>query len=93
MNTHNTSRGKTVAGHALFILTLLLAIWFTLFGMVWVYFAALIIAYPVGIISLVICLTMLSADKSQKRYKAVLYLLLLGFILSIGALIILLLTN
>jgi hypothetical protein len=37
-----------------FIVALILAIWFSVAGMGWAYYAALIVGYPAGILSLIL---------------------------------------
>ncbi len=63
------------------LISLLLAVWFSLAGSVWVYGAALVIAYPFGIISFVLWRFFLEGE--HKESKLIPTILSLGFILSI----------
>lgn len=75
----------------LFFISLLLAVWFVLFGMIWMYWAALIIAYPAGLLSYLIFKAIRSDNK--KRNKVIPIILAIGLILSVIVLIGLLITN
>lgn len=72
----------------LFYFGLLCAIWFAWLGMVWVYSAALFIAYPVGIVSFFIWRTI--KNENKKRTKAIPIILAIGLVLSLSVLIYLL---
>lgn len=88
---HFTGRRQTMTikkNDFLFWLGILTAIWFAWTGMVWTYWAALIIAYPVGVISFFIWTRARSENKTRTKYIPV--LLGIGLILSISALIYLL---
>jgi dolichol kinase len=63
------------------LISFLLAIWFSLAGIVWVYGAALVIAYPFGIISFVLWRFFLEGER--KESKLIPTILSLGFTLSI----------
>jgi hypothetical protein len=63
------------------LISFLLAVWFSLAGSVWVYGAALVIAYPFGIISFVLWRFFLQGE--HKESKLIPTILSLGFILSI----------
>jgi hypothetical protein len=63
-------------------LGIIFSIWFLLTGWIWTYNAALYISYPIGIIALLI-LIFSPLPWGKKTIKA---LLLIGFILSITAL-------
>jgi hypothetical protein len=63
------------------LISFLLAVWFSLAGIVWVYGAALFIAYPFGIISFVLWRFFLEGER--KESKLIPTILTLGFILSI----------
>ena len=63
------------------LISFLLAVWFSLVGSVWVYGAALVIAYPFGIISFVLWRFFLEGE--HKESKLIPTILSLGFILSI----------
>lgn len=65
----------------LFYLAMLFAIWFAWTGMVWTYLAALVIAYPFGIISLLIWLSI--KKENRKRTKWIPRVLAVGLILSL----------
>lgn len=75
----------------IFIIGLLCAIWFAWTGMVWIYWGALFIAYPVGIISLLCWLAI--RNENKKRTKAIPITLSLGLALSLTVLTCLLITN
>lgn len=75
----------------LFILGLLCAIWFAFFGFYWVWWAALFIAYPAGIISLVCWLVI--RNENKKRTKFIPIILSVGVALSLTVLTCLLITN
>lgn len=75
----------------IFISALLLAIWFALMGMVWVYGAAIVIAYPAGIISWLLYNKGLKSDKKVQRYKIIKIILITGLVLSLATLTYLLL--
>jgi NADH:ubiquinone oxidoreductase subunit 6 (subunit J) len=75
----------------LFYMALLCAIWFALAASVWVYWAALFIAYPFGIIAFL--LWRYIKNENRKRNKAIPIILLIGLMISIVVLIGLLITN
>jgi hypothetical protein len=75
----------------LFYLSLILAIWFACAGMVWTYFAALVIAYPFGIISFI--LWRMIRKEGRKRTKVIPMVLTTGLILSMAVLVFLLIWN
>jgi hypothetical protein len=68
----------------LFWLGILSAIWFVWTGMVWTYWAALIIAYPIDIVSFPIWTKLKSENKARIKYIPI--LLGVGLILSISTL-------
>jgi len=72
----------------LFWLGILTAIWFAWTGMVWTYWAVLIIAYPIGAVSFLIWTKIKSENKPRTKY--ILIILGIGLILSISTLIYLL---
>lgn len=74
-----------------FYLGLLCAVWFALMGFVWTYNAALVIAYPVGLLSLV--LWWMIRREARKRTKAIPIVLGIGLTLSLSVLVTLLITN
>lgn len=67
---------------------LICAIWFAWTGMVWTYWAALFIAYPVGIISFILWSTI--KNENRRRTKAIPIILAVGLMLSLVVLIYLL---
>jgi hypothetical protein len=75
----------------LFWISLLFAIWYALFGMIWVYWAALYIAYPIGALSFL--LWKLIENDNKKRNKLIPVILIIGTLISLAFLIGLLLTN
>ena len=68
----------------LFYTAILFAIWFSWAGMVWIYCAALILAYPIGIISLLIWLYLKKENRS--RNKLIPRILSVGLLLSLSVL-------
>ena len=74
-----------------FIFGLLLALWFVWMGMIWIYWAALFIAYPAGILSL-ICWFIIR-NENKKRTKFIPIILSVGLGLSLTVLTCLLITN
>ncbi len=76
---------KLTKNDLLFYISLLLAIWFALFGMVWTYSAALFVGYPAGIISLIMWTTM--KNENRKRTKLIPIILTIGLILSVSVLL------
>lgn len=75
----------------LFITALLFALWFSITGVIWVYWLNIIFAYPFGIVSFFIWKKIKKDGK--KRNKIVLILLILGLIASLSALLLMLLFN
>jgi hypothetical protein len=75
----------------LFIIGVLCSLWFAVMGIYWVYFAALFIAYPVGLIGL-LC-WFLIRNENKKRTKAIPVILSIGVAVSLSVLIVLLITN
>lgn len=69
----------------LFGLGIITATWFLLNGIVWIYYFALIFAYPIGVISLLIWLKIRKDKKS--RNKLIPTILLIGLISSLSTLI------
>ena len=63
------------------LVSLLLAFWFLLAGTVWVWGAALIVAYPFGLISLVLWRFFLKGE--QKQSKLIPMILVFGLVLSL----------
>ncbi len=75
----------------LFWVGIITAIWFALWGMVWVYYVALVIAYPFGVASFLIWRNIRADLKARNRFIPV--ILLAGFIFSLLSLITLLIYN
>jgi hypothetical protein len=75
------------------IISLVCAIWFLLTGSVWVYFANLVISYPVGLLSFVLWNKCRKAPFYHTLQKAVMYLLLAGSVISLISLLILVMFN
>ena len=82
---------KITKNDVLFVFALLFALWFALTGIVWVYFAALFVAYPFGALSLVFWLTI---RKDGKKRNIVLPIVLaFGLAASLSVLVYLLIYN
>lgn len=79
---------KLTRNDFLFYLSLIFAIWFASTGMVWTYNAALFIAYPVGIISLV--MWTIIRNENRKLTKFIPIILTIGLTLSLSVLVCLL---
>jgi hypothetical protein len=79
---------KITKNDILFYIGLICAIWFAWTGIVWTYWTALFIAYPIGIISFILWKTV--KNEPRKRTKAIPIILAIGFILSLTVLIYLL---
>ena len=75
---------KAMRNTILFILGLLCALWFAWTGMVWVYWAALFIAYPIGLLGLA-CWFVIRAE-NKKRTKFIPIVLSTGLLLSLSVL-------
>lgn len=75
----------------LFFIALLCAIWFAWGGMVWTYCAALFIAYPFGLLSLI--LWRIIRHENKKRTKWIPIILTTGLFLSLVVLAGLLIYN
>lgn len=74
----NITRGDIV-----FVLALILALWFAVVGVVWAYLAALIFAYPAGLLSLGLWALGRRIDPKKDRYRYVIYVLGVGLVLSL----------
>jgi hypothetical protein len=72
----------------LFWIGILTAVWFAWTGMAWTYWAALIIAYPAGLVSLLIWMKIKPENKRRTKYIPV--ILIIGLILSLSSLVYLL---
>lgn len=69
----------------LFGITILFAVWFMVAGIFWVYWFALIFAYPFGILSLIIWFRF--RGDGRKRNYAIPVILIIGLILSLSILL------
>ena len=69
------------------ILSLLCAIWFCIYGVVWTYLIALVMAYPVGLLGLVLHLYARKVGGASRLNRAVRSLYLVGLVLSGGSLL------
>ena len=69
------------------ILSLLCAIWFCIYGVVWVYLIALVMAYPVGLLGWVLHLYARKVGGVSRLNRAVRSLYLVGLVLSGGSLL------
>lgn len=65
---------------------LLLALWFALTAGVWVYWGALFVAYPAGLVSLWLWNTGRKTDLLAKRYQLVAWILVAGTVWSLSVL-------
>ena len=74
-----------------FVIAIVFAIWFAFTGFFWAYWIALFIAYPFGIISFLLWLSL--RTKKEKRMQWIPIILLVGLSLSLGMLIYLLLAQ
>lgn len=81
------------AANIKFWIALFFAIWFLITGSVWVYWGALVIAYPFGITSAILWYLNRNKPGEAKRYKITGWVLLVGFVISLAVLIALLITN
>lgn len=75
----------------LFFTAVLCALFFALFGLVWVYWIALFTAYPLGLISFVLWRKL--KKEPRKRNKAIPIILSIGLFASILTLLMLLIWN
>ena len=78
---------KITKNDVFFVLSLLCALWFTVIGMVWVYYVAVWMAYPIGGLSF---LFMKMMKEESIRTKIVKYILIFGLFLSFSVLVYLL---
>ncbi len=76
---------KMIWKKIMFWLGILTAAWFAFLGFFWTFNAALIIAYPIGLISLVIWLILRKDHRS--RNKVIIAILLTGLVISLTALL------
>lgn len=74
-----------------FTVALICAICFAFLGMIWVYWIALIIGYPFGLVSFFIWRTLQKAPR--KRNKAIPLILVLGLVISLATLLVLVINN
>ncbi|MBX2931041.1 MAG: hypothetical protein KF781_03715 [Chitinophagaceae bacterium] len=75
----------------LFFIAIILALWFTVTGIFWVYWFAVIFAYPAGIASFFIWQTIKKDNK--KRNKLIPFMLTIGLIASLAFLAYILIGN
>lgn len=68
----------------LFAVALVSALWFAVAGMVWAYYAALVIAYPFGILSYLLWRKL--RKDNQQRNRLIPMVLIIGLALSLGVL-------
>ncbi|MEQ6118179.1 hypothetical protein [Reichenbachiella sp. MALMAid0571] len=73
-----------------FSISLISAIWFALTSSFWVYYMNLVLSFPFAVLSLLLWHRSKKTDNKLKRYKAIPFILILGTIVSLVALIILL---
>lgn len=73
---------KITKNDLLFILAVLFALWFSALGIIWVYWVALVCAYPLGIISFLIWRNIRKDGK--KRNIAIPIILIIGLLSSLG---------
>jgi hypothetical protein len=78
-------------GDLIFSSALILAIWFALTGILWVYWLALIFAYPAGLLSLGLWYQGRKTDRKLNRYRLIPIILVSGLLASMGMLTYLLL--
>jgi nicotinamide riboside transporter PnuC len=64
----------------LFWLGIITAIWFAVTGMVWTYWAALVVAYPAGIVSLFAWTRIKNENKCRTKFIPLVLWLELGFL-------------
>ncbi len=76
---------KLTKSNVLFSIAILLALCFTAGGIFWVYWFALIIAYPLGIASLLIWFYI--RKDGRKRNRAIPAILIAGLLLSLSMLL------
>jgi nicotinamide riboside transporter PnuC len=72
----------------LFWIGIITSLWFAWTGMVWTYYACLVVAYPVGLVSFLIWQKIKTDNKPRNRFIP--RILSVGLILSISVLIYLL---
>jgi uncharacterized lipoprotein NlpE involved in copper resistance len=75
---------KITRNDVLFVLGILLALWFTVIGIMWVLLAALVYAYPAGLLSL-LCWYKIK-DENKPRTKIIPWILGIGLVLSLTSL-------
>ena len=80
---------KITKNDVLFWLGLILAVWFAFTGIIWIYWLAVIIAYPFGLLSFILWRTI--RKEKTKRVKLIPIILTVGLICSITVLVFLLL--
>lgn len=84
MKTHSNS---------LAITSIVCGLWFLLTGSIWIYYANLVLAYPIGILGLILWNKSRKVNGVNRTNKAAICILASGFVLSIASLLILLIYN
>lgn len=74
-----------------FVVAMLSALWFTASAYIWVYFFAIIFSYPFGLISLLLWYNLRKEQDSRAKY--ILLLLIIGFVISMSAILFLMYRN
>lgn len=69
------------------ILALICAIWFLITGAMWVYLAALFIAYPVGLAGAIMWYKARKTGKFAKLNRATMWVYIIGLLLSLGSIL------
>jgi FtsH-binding integral membrane protein len=69
----------------LLVIALICALWFAVLAWVWVYWAALFVAYPVGLVSLLLWLNLRKENKARTKFIPI--VLVVGLTLSVGMLV------
>ncbi len=82
---------KPTKNDMLFGIALLFALWFMACGIFWVYWFALIFAYPFGITSLAIWFCI--QKDSRKRNRAIPIILIAGLLLSLAMLLLIIMNR
>ncbi len=80
---------NSTKSNVLFSIGIITATWFALTGIVWAYYACLVIAYPFGLASFLIWRSIKSDGKPRNKFIPI--ILIIGLVLSISVLMYLLL--
>ena len=75
----------------MFTVAMVAAVWFAWMGMLWLYWGALFLAYPFGILSLVLWFKIRDEQKARTKYIPI--VLAFGLFLSLAALAYYLITD